>query len=90
MTRSFKITHDRSYWRATPDKVILEAARDSDDELAIALGERLDSYIRNNSPDADRIADLEATVEDLAGQIDRLQAELDKMDEMDEMDGEGV
>jgi predicted nucleic acid-binding Zn-ribbon protein len=84
MTRSFKITHDRSYWRATPDRVILEAARDSDDELAIALGERLDSYIRACTPITDRIADLETEVEDLKGQIERLQAELD------EMDGEGV
>lgn len=86
MTRSFKITHDRSYWRLAGDAVLLEAARDSDNELAVALGERLDTYVRNSRP----IADLEAEVEDLKAQIERLQDELDKMDEMDEMDGEGV
>ena len=36
------MTHDRSYWRASETRALIEAARDSSDELAIALGERLD------------------------------------------------
>lgn len=76
MTRSFKITHDRSYWRLATDKVLLEAARDSDDELAVALGERLDIYIRNARP----MEDLEAEVEDLKAQVEALQEELNAMD----------
>lgn len=72
MTRSFKITHDRSYWRATPDKVILEAARDSDDELAIALGERLEACLDKIAP----LEDLKEEVEDLRRTVDALRAEL--------------
>lgn len=87
MTRSFKITHDRTYWRATPDKVILEAARDSDDELAVALGERLDAYIRNARP----MEDLEAEVEDLKAQVERLQDEISAMEaDLDAMDEGGI
>lgn len=33
---------DRSYWRMAKDKELIEAARDSKHELAIALGERLE------------------------------------------------
>lgn len=87
MTRSFKITHDRSYWRLATDKVLLEAAQDSDDELAVALGERLDTYVRNAKP----IADLEAEVEDLEAQIERLQDELRAVEaDLDAMDEGGI
>jgi hypothetical protein len=33
---------DRSYWRMAKEKELIEAARDSGHELAIALGERLE------------------------------------------------
>lgn len=33
---------DRSYWRMAKDKELIEAARSSNNELAIALGERLE------------------------------------------------
>jgi phosphoribosyl-dephospho-CoA transferase len=36
------MTHDRSYWRTSETRALIEAARDSSDELAIALGERLE------------------------------------------------
>ena len=36
--------HDRTYWRSEHDDRLIEAARDSGHELAIALGERLDDY----------------------------------------------
>jgi uncharacterized protein YicC (UPF0701 family) len=34
--------NDRSYYRTLPLRTLIEAARDSGDELAIALAERLD------------------------------------------------
>lgn len=34
--------NDRSYYRTLPLRALIEAARDSGDELAIALAERLD------------------------------------------------
>ena len=40
------ITHDRDYWRCASDTALIEAARDSGHELAIALGERLAATIR--------------------------------------------
>ncbi len=72
MTRSFKITHDRSYWRLAGDKVLLEAARDSDDELAVALGERLEACLDKIAP----YQDLEDEVAELRARVDALSAEL--------------
>ena len=34
-------TFDRTYWRCVSDKRLIEEARESGDELTIALGERL-------------------------------------------------
>lgn len=39
------MTHDRNYWRASETRALIDAARDSSDELAIALGERLDDMV---------------------------------------------
>lgn len=39
------ITHDRDYWRSATTTALIEAARDSGHELAIALGERLSDTI---------------------------------------------
>lgn len=75
MTRSFKITHDRSYWRLAGDKVLLEAAQDSDNELAVALGERLDACLDKIAP----LQDLEDEVEDLRRTVDALRAELHEL-----------
>ena len=36
--------HDRTYWRLCEMRLLLEAARDSEHELCIALGERLERY----------------------------------------------
>ena len=36
---------DRTYWRHCEDKHLIVAARDSNHELAIALGERLEDYV---------------------------------------------
>jgi hypothetical protein len=72
MTRAFKISHDRSYWRLAGDKMLLEAARDSDDELAVALGERLEAYLNKIAP----LQDLEYEVEDLRRTVEALREEL--------------
>ena len=37
--------HDRTYWRGVSAQTLIEAARDSGHELAIALGERLEEFI---------------------------------------------
>ena len=36
------LLQDRTYWRLESDQRLIEAARDSDNELCIALGERLE------------------------------------------------
>jgi len=36
---------DRQYWRFSDSRRLIEAARDSDHELSIALGERLDAWL---------------------------------------------
>lgn len=40
------MTHDRDYWRTVSDTRLIEEARDSEDELSIALGERLHDTLR--------------------------------------------
>jgi hypothetical protein len=39
---TYKPNHDRTDWRALSTKTLIEAARDCPNELAIALGERLE------------------------------------------------
>ena len=36
---------DRQYWRFSDSRTLIEAARDSNHELSIAMGERLDSWL---------------------------------------------
>ncbi len=36
---------DRNYWRFSDSRRLIEAARDSNHELSIALGERLDAWL---------------------------------------------
>jgi len=36
---------DRQYWRFSDSRRLIEAARDSEHELSIALGERLDAWL---------------------------------------------
>jgi flagellar biosynthesis/type III secretory pathway protein FliH len=74
---------DRTYWRGQEDTRLIEAARDSGHELAIALGERLDDAIaeaqtaaRNaggwgRSPDA-----LLATIAAMRAEIEALEAQV--------------
>jgi len=66
------MTHDRTYYRACSTRRLIEDAMGSDNELAIALGERLEEY----DCDAETIADLLEDNKNLDRRIDALRAEL--------------
>lgn len=42
---TYRPDHDRTYWRSVPDLRLVEEAEYSNDELTIALGERLDDLL---------------------------------------------
>lgn len=60
------MTQDRTYYRALPTRLLIEQARDSGHELAIAIGERLDEY----DATADTIDDLLQENKDLSRMVD--------------------
>lgn len=66
---------DRTYWRGQDDRRLIEAARDSGHELAIALGERLEDA----AGDSDLIADLIAERDELDKRCDALRRELNEL-----------
>lgn len=66
-------TADRTYWRRCSDRRLIEAARDSGHELAIALGERLE----DSEGIDDALADAHAELIELQGRCDALRDELD-------------
>ena len=68
---------DRTYWRQVDDRRLIEAARDSHHELAIALGERLEDCA--DCPDI--IADLIAERDELDKRCDMLRKELNELHE---------
>lgn len=70
-------TNDRTYWRQADDKRLIEAARESNHELAIALGERLEDCA--DCPDI--IADLIAERDELDKRCDMLRKELNELHE---------
>ena len=70
-------TNDRTYWRQTDDRRLIEAARESNHELAIALGERLE----DGADYPDLIADLIAERDELDKRCDILRAELNELHE---------
>ena len=70
-------TNDRTYWRQADDRRLIEAARDSNHELAIALGERLEDCA--DCPDI--IADLIAERDELDKRCDALREELNELHE---------
>ena len=70
-------TNDRTYWRQSGDTRLTEAARDSNHELCIALGDRLEDC----AGDADLIADLIAERDELDKRCDALRAELNELHE---------
>lgn len=66
---------DRCYWRGEDDRRLIEAARDSGHELAIAIGERLEAV----AGDSDLIADLIAERTELDHRCDALRAEVEEL-----------
>lgn len=70
-------TNDRTYWRQTEDRRLIEAARESGHELCIALGERLEDYA--DLPD--QAADLIAERDELDKRCDALRRELNELHE---------
>ena len=67
---------DRGYYRACPDRTLIEMARHSDSELALVLGEALAEAIDVRKRDNRYIDALEANVERLEREIDDLRSAL--------------
>ena len=65
--------HDRTYWRREDSRRLIEAARDSGHELAIALGERLEALADVD----DQLYDLKRERDELERRVDYLRKELD-------------
>jgi hypothetical protein len=61
---------DRDYYRACPDRALVEMARHSDSELALVLGEALAEALSVRANDSRYIDALEATVARLERDID--------------------
>lgn len=74
---TYNPNHDRTDWRARTDRELIEAARESGHELAIALGERLEDCA--DCPDI--IADLIAERDELDKRCDMLRKELNELHE---------
>jgi cell division protein FtsB len=69
---TYKPNHDRTDWRALSTKTLIEAARDCPNELAIALGERLEEL---ENAEMENI-ELRATVDELTAHVNELEGEL--------------
>lgn len=65
--------NDRSYYRALPVRALIEAGTNSDDELTIALAERLDDVQHElEVADRDEIRALEQENGSLRDEVDEL------------------
>jgi len=81
---STTITRDRNYYRMCDDSDLIRAARDSGDELALALAERLADFadteherdtLRDALDEATRLVDhLRDEVQDMLDEIEDLRA----------------
>ena len=69
---TYNPNHDRTDWRALSTRTLIEAARDCPNELAIALGERLEEMEHGEN----LIFDLQAENDELGQRIDALIDEL--------------
>lgn len=72
---TYNPNHDRSYWRCKDISDLIEAARYSPDELAIALGERLEEL----DDTADRLDDALRERDELDRRCDALREELEAL-----------
>ena len=70
---TYNPNEDRTYWRREESRRLIEAARDSGHELAIALGERLEAL---DGVD-DELRDMKAERDELSRRVDYLRKELD-------------
>ena len=66
---------DRTYWRCCDNKRLIEEARDSGHELAIALGERLEALAEADN----QLYDLKRERDELERRVDDLRAELNAL-----------
>ena len=80
---STTITRDRNYYRMCDESDLIRIARDSGDELALALAERLEDFA-----DVEHERDtLRDELDEAREQIDRLRGELiDAEDEIERLD----
>lgn len=69
------MTHDRTYYRQCSELQLIDAARDSDSELAIALGERLDGWLYLLAD----VMNLEDEIAELKEDRDRLRGEMNAL-----------
>jgi len=69
---TYNPNRDRTDWRALSTRTLIEAARDCPNELAIALGERLEELEGFD----DEAADLRAERDELERRVDALVGEL--------------
>ena len=69
---TYNPNRDRTDWRALSTRTLIEAARDCPNELAIALGERLEE-LENAEAEAH---ELRALVDELDRRVDALMADL--------------
>ena len=74
---TYRTDYDRTDWRAVSTRTLIEAARDSGHELAIALGERLEELDHNE----EALADLQAENNELSRRVDILRDELNALHE---------
>ena len=74
---TYRTDYDRTDWRAVSTRTLIEAARDCPNELAIALGERLEEL----EDCADQLADAIAEARELDARVDILRDELNALHE---------
>lgn len=72
--------NDRTYWRLCDDKRLIEEAYNSDDELCIVLGDRLECVIDI----VDEAIALREQRDELRRTVERLRRELDEIEQAGE------
>ena len=78
------MTNDRSHWRFAPDARILEAARYGDNDLALVLGERLETALAA----LERLDDITKERDELDARCDIWkQQAIEAMDDLDALRG---
>lgn len=79
-----QMRYDRAYWRSQSDRRLIEEARDSQHELCIALGERLEAlefdYEEQCEDLRERAADFERDANQLDDKVYELRVEIDKLE----------